>query len=68
MHTEVVAMPTINGRALTIFKDACGVHEFNEEEMTRVEAIADQLEQVLKSSKDRQQRAMMARGQLRQMG
>jgi hypothetical protein len=68
MATEVEIMATLSGRALSVFKDACGVHEFSEEELGRIEAITDQLEQVLKASKDRQQRAMMARGQMRQLG
>jgi hypothetical protein len=66
MGTEVMA--TISGRVLSVLKDACGVHEFNDEEMAGIKAVADQLEAILKSSKDRQQREMTARFQLKQMG
>ena len=50
---EVKTMPTISGRALSIFKDACGVHEFSTEERARIDALAEQVNQVLQTSKDR---------------
>jgi hypothetical protein len=53
LYFEVEIMQTISGHALTIFKDACGVHDFSKEEIVCIEAIADQLEPILKSSKNR---------------
>ena len=46
-------MATISNRALSVFKDACGVHDFNEVEQARVEVLAEQLNEILKASKER---------------
>jgi len=50
---EVEGMATISNRALSVFKDACGVHDFNEVEQARVEVLAEQLNEILKASKER---------------
>lgn len=50
---EVSKMATISNRAVSIFKDACGVHDFSDEEQARVEVLAEQLNQILNSSKER---------------
>jgi hypothetical protein len=47
-------MATMSRRTLTILKDATGVHEFNEEEMARIDALAELLNQILRTSEDRQ--------------
>ena len=47
-------MATISNRALSVFKDACGLHEFNDEEQARIEVLAEQLYAILKSSKERE--------------
>jgi hypothetical protein len=46
-------MTTISGRALTIFKDACGIHDFTDVEQARIEVLAEQLNEILKASKER---------------
>ncbi len=46
-------MPTISDRALSIFKDVSGVHDFNEVEQARLEVLAEQLNEILKASKER---------------
>lgn len=48
-------MATISGRALSIFKDACGIHEFSDEEQARIEVLAEQLRQIMQASKQREQ-------------
>ena len=58
-------MATISYRALSIFKDACGVHDFSDEEQARVEVLAEQLNQILNASKERlKQRAAHSSVQL----
>lgn len=47
-------MATISSRALTILKDACGVHEFTDVEQARVEVLAEQIDEILKASKQRE--------------
>ena len=47
-------MATISSRALTILKDACGVHEFTDVEQARIEVLAEQLSEILKASKQRE--------------
>jgi hypothetical protein len=44
-------MPTISDRALSIFKDACGIHDFNDLEQARIEVLAEQLNDILLASK-----------------
>ena len=46
-------MATISNRALTIFKDACGVHDFTDVEQARIEVLAEQLNELLLASKER---------------
>jgi hypothetical protein len=46
-------MPTISNRALTILKDACGVHHFTDLEQIRIEVLTEQLNEILKASKRR---------------
>jgi hypothetical protein len=46
-------MATISDRALSIFKDACGIHELNDVEQARIEVLAEQLNEILESSKKR---------------
>lgn len=46
-------MATISSRALTILKDACGVHEFTDQEQARIEVLCEQLNEILKASKER---------------
>ncbi len=47
-------MATISSKALTILKDACGVHEFTDVEQARIEVLAEQLSEILKASKQRE--------------
>jgi hypothetical protein len=47
-------MATISNRALSIFKDACGIHEFTDVEQARIEVLAEQLNQILHESKERE--------------
>jgi len=47
-------MATISNRALTILKDACGIHDFSDEEQARIEVLAEQLNEILKGSKERE--------------
>ena len=51
---EVEHMATISNRALTILKDACGIHDFSDEEQARIEVLAEQLNEILKGSKERE--------------
>ena len=46
-------MATISDRAVSIFKDACGIHDFSEMEQARIEVLAEQLNEILKVSKER---------------
>ena len=46
-------MATISNRALSIFKDACGVHELTDMEQARLEVLAEQVNEILESSKER---------------
>lgn len=50
---EVIGMATISNRALSILKDACGVHEFTDQEQAHIEVLAEQLDEILKASKER---------------
>ena len=50
-------MATISDRALSIFKDACGVHDFSDVEQARIEVLAEQLNEILRASKERQKNA-----------
>jgi len=47
-------MATISNRALSILKDACGVHEFTDQEQARIEVLAEQLNEILEASKERE--------------
>jgi hypothetical protein len=51
---EAEHMATISDRALTIFTDACGVHNFTDVEQARIEVLAEQLNEILKASKQRE--------------
>jgi hypothetical protein len=46
-------MATISDRALSIFEEACGIHDFSEMEQARIEVLAEQLNEILKVSKER---------------
>ena len=46
-------MPTVSNRALSILKDACGVHDFTDLEQARMEVLADQINEILKACKER---------------
>ena len=46
-------MATISNKALSILKDACGVHEFTDVEQARIEVLAEQINQILNDSKER---------------
>ena len=46
-------MATISNRALSIFKDACGVHDFTDVEQARIEVLAEQVNEILNASKER---------------
>ena len=47
-------MATISNTALSILKDACGVHEFTDIEQARMEVLAEQINDILKASKERE--------------
>ncbi len=47
-------MATISDRSLSILKDACGVHDFTDVEQARIEVLAEQLNDILKASKERE--------------
>jgi hypothetical protein len=47
-------MATISSKALTVFKDVCGVHEFIDVEQARIEVLAEELNEILKPSKQRE--------------
>jgi hypothetical protein len=47
-------MAQISDRSLSIFKDACGLHDFTDLEQARVEVLAEQLNEILQASKERQ--------------
>lgn len=46
-------MARISSKALTILKDACGVHEFTDLEQARIEVFAEQLNEILIASEKR---------------
>jgi hypothetical protein len=46
-------MATISNRALSILKDACGVHDFTDVEQSRIEVLAEQLNEILSASEER---------------
>lgn len=46
-------MPRISDRSLSILKDACGIHDFTGIEQARMEVLADQINEILKASKER---------------
>ena len=54
IEVEVIGMATISSRALTILKDACGVHEFTDAEQAHIEVLAEQPNEILKASKQRE--------------
>lgn len=47
-------MPRVSDLSLSILKDACGVHEFTDVEQARIEVLAEQLNEILKASKQRE--------------
>jgi hypothetical protein len=47
-------MPRISDRSLSILKDACGVHDFTDVEQAHIEVLAEQLNEILKASKQRE--------------
>lgn len=47
-------MPKISDRSLSILKDACGIHDFTDIEQARMEVLADQINEILKASKERE--------------
>ena len=49
-------MPRISDRSLSILKDACGIHDFTDVEQARMEVLADQINEILKASKERDQK------------
>jgi hypothetical protein len=46
-------MAQISNRSLSILKDACGIHDFTDVEQARIEVLAEQLNELLKASKER---------------
>lgn len=46
-------MATVSNRALSIFKDVCGVHDFTDLEQVRLEVLAEQVNEILEASKER---------------
>ena len=46
-------MAQISSEAVSIFKDACGIHDFTDVEQARIEALAEQLNEILNVSKER---------------
>jgi hypothetical protein len=54
IRTEVMGMATISNRALSIFKDACGIHDLSDVEQPKIEVLAEQLCEILKASKQRE--------------
>jgi len=48
-----VNVATISDKALSILKDACGVHDFTDVEQARIEVLAAQLNEILNDSKER---------------
>jgi len=50
-------MPRISDKSLSILKDACGVHDFTDVEQARMEVLADQINDILKTSKERDKKA-----------
>ena len=47
-------MSRISDRSLSILKDACGIHDFTEVEQARMEVLADQINEILRASKERE--------------
>jgi hypothetical protein len=47
-------MPTISNRALTMLKDACRFHDFTDVEQARIEVLAEQLNEILRASNQRE--------------
>jgi hypothetical protein len=59
----------INDVDRTVFDSLCkGFHDFTEEELKHLHQIAEEVKGIVQASVERQDRAMMARNQLRQMG
>jgi hypothetical protein len=51
------------------FENLCkGIHDFNEVELARLHKAAEEVKGIVKSANERQEKSMMARNQLRQMG
>lgn len=46
-------MARMSDRALSIFKEACGLHDLNDIEQARIEVLAEQLKEILQASKER---------------
>jgi hypothetical protein len=62
-------MAHIDGPVLAAFKDlVAGVHNFDDKEMDRLDQMAHEVKAIVQASLERQDRAMMARGQFKQMG
>lgn len=55
-------MGPIGGFELTVFKDICGVHDFNTEELLRLNQIAQELKKILAASKQREQERLAKKG------
>ena len=51
-------MATISNGALSIFKDACGIHDFSDIEQAQIEVLAEQLNEILQASKEREKEKM----------
>jgi hypothetical protein len=49
-------MATISNQSLSIFKDACGVHDFTDVGQARIEVLAEQLNEILQASKEREKK------------
>lgn len=53
---EAMGMARISDRALSIFKDACGIYDFSDIEQAQIEVLAEQLREILRASKERQKK------------
>ena len=53
---EVRGVAKISDRALSIFKDACGIHDFSDIEQAKIEVLAEQLNEIMRASDEREQK------------
>ncbi len=55
-------MPQIPDADRNIFQDACGLHDFNTEELAEIHQMAQQLKKALAASKKREQERVAKAG------